>query len=66
MLKMPKELTRLCLCHLLTWFSVIAEAVFYTDFMGQFIFKGDPKVNTLRLGGDGWCLPQSQLAPWQS
>nr|XP_045000502.1 solute carrier family 45 member 4 isoform X2 [Jaculus jaculus] len=35
MLKMPKELMRLCLCHLLTWFSVIAEAVFYTDFMGQ-------------------------------
>lgn len=43
MLKMPKELMRLCLCHLLTWFSVIAEAVFYTDFMGQVIFKGDPK-----------------------
>ncbi|XP_036193474.1 solute carrier family 45 member 4 isoform X2 [Myotis myotis] len=43
MLKMPRELTRLCLCHLLTWFSVIAEAVFYTDFMGQVIFKGDPK-----------------------
>ncbi|XP_029779269.1 solute carrier family 45 member 4 [Suricata suricatta] len=43
MLKMPKELTRLCVCHLLTWFSVIAEAVFYTDFMGQVIFKGDPK-----------------------
>uniref|UniRef100_A0A8C9Q5P7 Solute carrier family 45 member 4 n=1 Tax=Spermophilus dauricus TaxID=99837 RepID=A0A8C9Q5P7_SPEDA len=37
MLKMPKELKRLCLCHLLTWFSVIAEAVFYTDFMGQVI-----------------------------
>ncbi|KYO45254.1 solute carrier family 45 member 4 [Alligator mississippiensis] len=43
MLKMPKELLRLCLCHLLTWFSIIAEAVFYTDFMGQVIFKGDPK-----------------------
>ncbi|XP_039701864.1 solute carrier family 45 member 4 isoform X2 [Pteropus medius] len=43
MLKMPRELTRLCLCHLLTWFSVIAEAVFYTDFMGQVIFDGDPK-----------------------
>uniref|UniRef100_A0A8D0V6F5 Solute carrier family 45 member 4 n=1 Tax=Sus scrofa TaxID=9823 RepID=A0A8D0V6F5_PIG len=43
MLKMPKELVRLCLCHLLTWFSVIAEAVFYTDFMGQVIFEGDPK-----------------------
>ncbi|XP_044934132.1 solute carrier family 45 member 4 isoform X1 [Mustela lutreola] len=43
MLKMPRELARLCLCHLLTWFSVIAEAVFYTDFMGQVIFDGDPK-----------------------
>ncbi|KAH0617393.1 hypothetical protein JD844_015536 [Phrynosoma platyrhinos] len=43
MLKMPKELLRLCVCHLVTWFSVIAEAVFYTDFMGQVIFNGDPK-----------------------
>ncbi|XP_033011818.1 solute carrier family 45 member 4 [Lacerta agilis] len=43
MLKMPKELLRLCVCHLLTWFSIIAEAVFYTDFMGQVIFNGDPK-----------------------
>ncbi|XP_037354556.1 solute carrier family 45 member 4 [Talpa occidentalis] len=43
MLKMPRALMRLCLCHLLTWFSVIAEAVFYTDFMGQVIFEGDPK-----------------------
>ncbi|XP_015212960.2 solute carrier family 45 member 4 [Lepisosteus oculatus] len=42
MLKMPPELLRLCLCHLLTWFSIIAEAVFYTDFMGQVIFEGDP------------------------
>ncbi|KAM4864960.1 solute carrier family 45 member 4 isoform 2-T5 [Thomomys bottae] len=46
MLKMPRELTRLCLCHLLTWFSVIAEAVFYTDFMGRVIFNGDPKVSS--------------------
>ncbi|XP_028591899.1 solute carrier family 45 member 4 [Podarcis muralis] len=43
MLKMPQELLRLCVCHLLTWFSIIAEAVFYTDFMGQVIFNGDPK-----------------------
>lgn len=44
MLKMPKELLRLCVCHLLTWFAVIAEAVFYTDFMGQVIYEGDPTV----------------------
>uniref|UniRef100_A0A4W5NT03 Solute carrier family 45 member 4 n=1 Tax=Hucho hucho TaxID=62062 RepID=A0A4W5NT03_9TELE len=42
MLKMPPELMRLCVCHLLTWFSIIAEAVFYTDFMGQVIYHGDP------------------------
>ncbi|XP_041844427.1 solute carrier family 45 member 4 isoform X2 [Melanotaenia boesemani] len=42
MLKMPRQLWRLCVCHLLTWFSIIAEAVFYTDFMGQVIFNGDP------------------------
>ena len=56
MLKMPQELVRLCLCHLLTWFSVIAEAVFYTDFMGQVIFEGDPKVSSRgpHLGHWGW------------
>uniref|UniRef100_A0A3Q3XDT9 Uncharacterized protein n=1 Tax=Mola mola TaxID=94237 RepID=A0A3Q3XDT9_MOLML len=42
MLKMPPELLRLCICHLLTWFSIIAEAVFFTDFMGQVIYHGDP------------------------
>ncbi|XP_045914972.1 solute carrier family 45 member 4-like [Micropterus dolomieu] len=42
MLKMPKQLWTLCVCHLLTWFSIIAEAVFYTDFMGQVIYHGDP------------------------
>ncbi|XP_057690680.1 solute carrier family 45 member 4-like isoform X2 [Corythoichthys intestinalis] len=42
-LKMPKQLWRLCICHLLTWFSYIAQAVFYTDFMGQVIYHGDPK-----------------------
>ncbi|XP_061633483.1 solute carrier family 45 member 4-like isoform X1 [Phyllopteryx taeniolatus] len=43
MLKMPKPLWRLCVCHLVTWFSYLAQAVFYTDFMGQVIFHGDPK-----------------------
>ncbi|XP_052003695.1 solute carrier family 45 member 4 [Xyrauchen texanus] len=46
MLKMPPQLWRLCVCHLLTWFSMIAQAVFYTDFMGQVIFEGDPTAAT--------------------
>lgn len=59
MLKMPRELTRLCLCHLLTWFSVIAEAVFYTDFMGQVIFDGDPKVSA----GERVLVPRALPGP---
>ncbi len=49
MLKMPKKLFRLCVCHLVTWFSIIAEAVFYTDFMGQVIYEGDPTVSDALL-----------------
>lgn len=45
-LQMPKQLWRLCLCHLLTWFSIIAEALFYSDFMGQVIYNGDPTVHS--------------------
>uniref|UniRef100_A0A3B3ZD52 Uncharacterized protein n=1 Tax=Periophthalmus magnuspinnatus TaxID=409849 RepID=A0A3B3ZD52_9GOBI len=44
--QMPTQLWRLCICHLLTWFAYIAEAVFFTDFMGQVIFQGDPIVST--------------------
>lgn len=44
MLKMPPQLWRLCVCHLVTWFSIISQAVFYTDFMGQVIYEGDPMV----------------------
>ncbi|XP_017327873.1 solute carrier family 45 member 4 [Ictalurus punctatus] len=42
MLKMPPQLWRLCVCHLVTWFSIISQVVFYTDFMGQVIYEGDP------------------------
>lgn len=52
MLKMPQELLRLCACHLLTWFSIIAEAVFFTDFMGQVIYDGDPTVRQLTCASD--------------
>lgn len=43
MLKMPRQLACLCLCHLLTWFAIMAEAIFYSDFMGQVIYEGKPK-----------------------
>lgn len=61
MLKMPPELLRLCVCHLLTWFSIIAEAVFFTDFMGQVIYHGDPTVR--RPEKLTFLLPVTQLLP---
>lgn len=61
--KMPTELARLCLCHLLTWFSVIAQAVFYTDFMGQVIFDGDPKVRAGRACPGAWRASASVPQP---
>ncbi|XP_066235694.1 solute carrier family 45 member 4 isoform X1 [Saccopteryx leptura] len=61
MLRMPPELMRLCLCHLLTWFSVIAEAVFYTDFMGQVIFKGCPEAS---INSTDW--QACNLTAWQA
>ncbi|XP_061425005.1 LOW QUALITY PROTEIN: solute carrier family 45 member 4-like [Lethenteron reissneri] len=42
MLRMPRELRHLCTCHLFTWFALISAAVFYTDFMGQMVYSGDP------------------------
>ncbi|KAL2083903.1 hypothetical protein ACEWY4_019421 [Coilia grayii] len=42
MLKMPRQLARLCLCHLFTWFAIMAEAIFYSDFIGQVIYEGNP------------------------
>lgn len=61
MLKMPPQLWRLCVCHLLTWFSIIAQAVFYTDFMGQVIYEGDPMVRRVLHTGFHQVLHNSAL-----
>lgn len=69
MLKMPSELLRLCVCHLLTWFSIIAEAVFFTDFMGQVIYHGDPIVresHTFRFHGSFMSSALSLITPSSS
>ncbi|XP_069803628.1 proton-associated sugar transporter A isoform X5 [Dendropsophus ebraccatus] len=40
---MPTALRNLCINHFLGWLSFEGMLLFYTDFMGEVIFQGDPK-----------------------
>ncbi|XP_053137523.1 proton-associated sugar transporter A isoform X2 [Hemicordylus capensis] len=40
---MPTALRRLCINHFLGWLSFEGMLLFYTDFMGEVVFQGDPK-----------------------
>ncbi|NXJ70182.1 S45A1 protein, partial [Rostratula benghalensis] len=41
--QMPKALRNLCINHFLGWLSFEGMLLFYTDFMGEVVFQGDPK-----------------------
>ncbi|XP_038233084.1 proton-associated sugar transporter A isoform X4 [Dermochelys coriacea] len=40
---MPKTLRNLCINHFLGWLSFEGMLLFYTDFMGEVVFQGNPK-----------------------
>uniref|UniRef100_UPI00358F3A5E solute carrier family 45 member 4-like isoform X2 n=1 Tax=Myxine glutinosa TaxID=7769 RepID=UPI00358F3A5E len=39
---LPRELWRLCICNLFTWFTLLTFSLGYTDFMGQTVYGGKP------------------------
>ncbi|NXJ84672.1 S45A1 protein, partial [Trogon melanurus] len=41
--QMPKPLRNLCINHFLGWLSFEGMLLFYTDFMGEVVFRGNPK-----------------------
>ncbi|XP_078094658.1 proton-associated sugar transporter A isoform X2 [Mustelus asterias] len=41
--QMPKPLRNLCVNHFLGWLSFEGMLLFYTDFMGEVVYGGDPK-----------------------
>ncbi|NXX83383.1 S45A1 protein, partial [Urocolius indicus] len=41
--QMPKALRNLCINHFLGWLSFEGMLLFYTDFMGEVVFEGNPK-----------------------
>ncbi|GCC35031.1 proton-associated sugar transporter A [Chiloscyllium punctatum] len=42
---MPKPLRNLCVNHFLGWLSFEGMLLFYTDFMGEVVYGGDPKAS---------------------
>ena len=62
---MPKELFRLLVCNYLAWMTIFSVTLFFTDFIAQSIYKGDPSASVnstefqnydqgVRMGC--WCL----------
>ncbi|XP_031433931.1 membrane-associated transporter protein [Clupea harengus] len=42
MINMPSHFRYLCVCHLLGWTAFLCNMLFFTDFMGQIVYKGNP------------------------
>lgn len=42
---MPSSLRILCLTNLFCWMSLVCYSLYFTDFVGEAVFKGDPSVN---------------------
>ncbi|XP_077998049.1 membrane-associated transporter protein-like isoform X2 [Glandiceps talaboti] len=40
---MPGVLRRLCVNHFLGWFAFVPILLFFTDYVGQVVYQGDPK-----------------------
>ncbi|XP_062867974.1 membrane-associated transporter protein [Trichomycterus rosablanca] len=42
MINMPSHYRYLCISHLLGWTAFLCNMLFFTDFMGQIVYKGNP------------------------
>ncbi|XP_053264892.1 membrane-associated transporter protein [Podarcis raffonei] len=42
LLSMPSHYRCLCVSHLMGWTAFLSNMLFFTDFMGQIVFNGDP------------------------
>ncbi|KAL3836293.1 hypothetical protein ACJMK2_021730 [Sinanodonta woodiana] len=42
-IKMPRSMLVLCLTNLFCWMSLVCYSLYFTDFVGQAVFRGDPK-----------------------
>lgn len=56
-IRMPRSLFILCLTNLFCWMSLVCYSLYFTDFVGQAVYEGDPKAprhsNLHKLYNDG-------------
>ena len=45
---MPSSLRVLCVTNLFCWMSLVCYSLYFTDFVGEAVFKGDPSVSIQR------------------
>ena len=43
---MPNSMKVLCLTNLFCWMSLVCYSLYFTDFVGEAVFKGNPAVST--------------------
>ena len=43
---MPNSLRVLCLTNLFCWMSLVCYSLYFTDFVGEAVFHGDPSVSS--------------------
>lgn len=46
---MPKSLKILAVTHLISWMSHVTFSLYFTDFVGEVIFEGDPRVSYIQI-----------------
>ena len=42
---MPMSLRVLCVTNLFCWMSLVCYSLYFTDFVGEAVFQGDPSVS---------------------
>lgn len=42
---MPRLMQMLCVTNLLSWMAFVSYCLYFTDFVGEAVFMGDPMVN---------------------
>ena len=44
--RMPRSLVVLCLTNLFCWASLVCYSLYFTDFVGQSVYQGDPTADS--------------------
>ena len=58
---MPNSMKVLCLTNLFCWMSLVCYSLYFTDFVGEAVFKGNPAVSTRSNIGQCYSIRRDRL-----